>query len=337
MIYKIPPEILVKVFEHLTQKELKDNVSVTCRQWRTVVQDFLLVENRVKVDSPFNYSFSKLLKHIDESPVFGRSITSLVMKDHYQCLDDKNHAFYYDFGIDKIHLISEACTNLRELEIVSDGLDFENLLEQIFDYENSLIRSKIKIFKVDFDHNSNFDGDSPWMMDEMFSSFIGYDVRTLDMTKLTNCTANNLHELINSNSVDGDIEPLVFVKDNMNLGDNFFLTTITIVCPHFGMTKACLEFFTSGQLAVLQDLNLCAILLTSIGENESMFIISEYNRTFDALEQFCQLNLKHYNIALQNLYGKLIFQRDNCKDLTERYSYKLTSSNDSDDNDLYII
>lgn len=328
MINKVPTEILVKVFEYLTRIDLKENVSLTCRQWRIVVQDLLLVSNRVKVDFPFNYSFSKLLKVIEESPAFGRSIRSITMKDDHQYVGDKNFSFYFDSGVDKIHHIIEACSNLRELKIVFYEFGIGKILNHIFECENSLIKAQIKTLRLDFDYDSGFDGNSLWMIGRNFLPYYEDKFRRLDIAKLTNRTANTLDELIITNTVISGIRPLMFVKGSKEFSDNFFLTTIKIVCPQFGITKACLDFIFSDHLAALQNLDLCATLLDFNDGNGAFFAVDEDYSASGILKQFCLRKLKHYNIALQNVYGEEFFAFDNCKDVAERYSAKFIKSHE---------
>ncbi|CAO3633274.1 unnamed protein product [Mucor hiemalis] len=324
MKINIPSEILFQIFRYLTQDDLKHYVSLTCKQWYEVVQGFSLVKYSVQVESPLNYHFAKLLQDAKKSPAFSHNIKKMIMKDQSVPESyDKNQSFYYDFGVDTLHQIIQLCPNLSELKIVLRSIDAWNKFEEMFICDDSLIKSQIKLFELKFDEKFVLGEDSFSLNADpptLFEATLFEGAKAFDLVKLTSTTS--LCELIIGETEYSLTEPLVFVKDSWCISKNYFLTTIKIVCPRFGMTKACLEYIISGHLIALQNLDLCMVIVDNIDENGTVFnmIDADVNTIFHQFKQFCLRDLENYNIALADMYETCVFASDNCENEEESYS-----------------
>lgn len=92
------------------------------------------------------------------------------------------------------------------------------------------------------------------------------------------------------------------------------LEKIEIIGGCYTISKACLEYFISGQLGRLNTLNLfLGVQDTTNGTEED---------TWDYLKEYCKSCLKQYNILLveNSTYStKILFTFDNCSDKKESY------------------
>lgn len=102
--------------------------------------------------------------------------------------------------------------------------------------------------------------------------------------------------------------------DDSNKAMLIHLEKIEIIGGCYTISKACLEYFISGQLGRLNTLNLClGVQDTTDGAEENIW---------DYLKEYCKSCLKQYNILLveNSTYStKILFAFDNCSDKKEGY------------------
>jgi hypothetical protein len=93
------------------------------------------------------------------------------------------------------------------------------------------------------------------------------------------------------------------------------LEKIEIIGGCYGISKECLEYFTSGQLGCLNTLNLCLRVQDITNGTEETI--------WDQIKEYCVFHLKHYNILLvsegKSYSNEILFSFDNCINKEESY------------------
>ncbi|CAO3633270.1 unnamed protein product [Mucor hiemalis] len=327
MIKKIPSEVLLQIFGYLPARDLRDNVSLTCTKWYYLVYSFFLSKVCLRVDTPFNQCFSNFLEGCEKFPEFGHDVKTMEVSDRYE----KRHLYYDD--LDKFYKAINLCPNLQVFKISISGMDFWRTIQNMFMSVVTQLESQIKRLELSFGQPQY---GPPFQSGGNILSF-GNGGETLNLADLTSRTTTRLEELIIHNAEYFRRKPLVLDQGDTRFGDNYFLTTIKIVCPQFGITTACLDYITTGHLRALKSLDIYLELVESIDGGGYISKLTKSDLTdidFDDIEMYCTRTLKTYNIALRGMHKPCLFAIANCKYKEDRYCdgfYKYDSDESSFD------
>lgn len=144
MIKILPPEILAQVFRNLTEECLRESVSLVCKEWYQIMQDFNLAERRVVWSASKAVDNNDILHDLERFPTFGRKVKSVIIKQS---------GYYTEFGsyrgeLFPIEKVLQLCDKLEELNLIIMSEDtLNNVLSVLTNSENYL--SHMKLFEMD--------------------------------------------------------------------------------------------------------------------------------------------------------------------------------------------
>lgn len=153
MAKELPPEILVQVFQNLSEEILRKSVSFVSKKWYQILQEFDLVERRIVWCVVKEAEKNDLFHDLKKFPTFGRRVKSVKIKQDYHYAEDFPCTDFFP-----VAKALQFCNMVEELRLTI--LDEETLIDALSVLTNSeKYLAHIKLFeisfqKVDIDYSS---------------------------------------------------------------------------------------------------------------------------------------------------------------------------------------